>query len=77
VAAAAAEAAEDEVLAVFLKSDDILAKKAKFKIKQVDPTLNMEADAGDYYNHLLVCWYFCYHGFVPVTSLKWFYSFSC
>ncbi|KAG2581607.1 hypothetical protein PVAP13_6KG060135 [Panicum virgatum] len=53
VAAAAAEAAEDEVLAVFLKSDDILAKKAKFKIKQVDPTLNMEADAGDYYNHLL------------------------
>ncbi|RLM60311.1 hypothetical protein C2845_PM14G02850 [Panicum miliaceum] len=52
-AAAAAVAAEDEVLAVFLKSDDILANEAKFKIKQVDPTLNMEADAGDYYNHLL------------------------
>ena len=33
VAAAAAEAAEDEVLAVFLKSDDILAKKAKFKVQ--------------------------------------------
>ncbi|PUZ50136.1 hypothetical protein GQ55_6G035900 [Panicum hallii var. hallii] len=52
-AAAAAVAAEDEVLAVFLKSDDILANEAKFKIKQVDPTLNIEADAGDYYNHLL------------------------
>ena len=33
MAAAAVEAAEDEVLAVFLKSDDILAKKAKFKVQ--------------------------------------------
>lgn len=52
-AAAAAEAAEDEELAVFLKNDDILAKEAKFKIKHVDPTLDMEADAGDDYIHLL------------------------
>ncbi|KAL6659320.1 hypothetical protein ACP70R_003360 [Stipagrostis hirtigluma subsp. patula] len=50
--AAAAEAAEDEELAVFLKNDDILAKEAKFKIKRVDPTLDMEADAGDDYIHL-------------------------
>ncbi|CAO2176458.1 unnamed protein product [Urochloa humidicola] len=52
-AIAAAHAAEHEVLAVCLKSDDILAKEAKVKIKQVDPTLDMEADAGDYYVHLL------------------------
>ncbi|CAO2199885.1 unnamed protein product [Urochloa humidicola] len=51
-ALAAAHAAEHEVLAVCLKSDDILAKEAKVKIKQVDPTLDMEADAGDYYIHL-------------------------
>ncbi|RLM61914.1 putative RNA polymerase II transcription factor B subunit 1-1 isoform X1 [Panicum miliaceum] len=50
--AATAEAAEDEELAVFLKNDDILAKEAKLKIKQVDPTLDMEADAGDDYIHL-------------------------
>ncbi|TVU46426.1 hypothetical protein EJB05_05961, partial [Eragrostis curvula] len=50
--AAAAEAAEDEELAVFLKNDDILAKEAKFKIKRVDPTLDMEADVGDDYIHL-------------------------
>ncbi|KAK3126857.1 hypothetical protein QOZ80_7AG0564040 [Eleusine coracana subsp. coracana] len=50
--AAAAEAAEDEELAVFLKNDDILAKEAKSKIKRVDPTLDMEADAGDDYIHL-------------------------
>ncbi|KAF8712912.1 hypothetical protein HU200_028692 [Digitaria exilis] len=52
-ALAAAPAAVDELLAVFLKSDDILAKEAKFKIKQVDPTLDMEPDAGDYYSRLL------------------------
>ncbi|CAO2205767.1 unnamed protein product [Urochloa humidicola] len=52
-ALAAAHAAEHELLAVFLKSDDILAKEAKLKIKKVDPTLDMEADAGDYYIHLL------------------------
>ncbi|CAO2210122.1 unnamed protein product [Urochloa humidicola] len=50
--AATAEAAEDEELAVFLKNDDILAKEAKLKIKRVDPTLDMEADAGDDYIHL-------------------------
>ncbi|TVU42768.1 hypothetical protein EJB05_09189, partial [Eragrostis curvula] len=53
IAAAAAEAAEDEELAVFLKSDHILAKEAKLKIKQVDPTLDLDADAGDDYIHLL------------------------
>jgi transcription initiation factor TFIIH subunit 1 len=31
-AAATAEAAEDEELAVFLKNDDILAKEAKLKV---------------------------------------------
>ncbi|CAL4996770.1 unnamed protein product [Urochloa decumbens] len=50
--AATAEAAEDEELAVFLKNDDILAKEATLKIKRVDPTLDMEADAGDDYIHL-------------------------
>ncbi|KAK3121042.1 hypothetical protein QOZ80_8BG0645190 [Eleusine coracana subsp. coracana] len=51
IAAFEAEAAEDEELAVFLKGDDILAEEAKFKIKQVDPTLDMVADAGDEYIH--------------------------
>ncbi|EEC83408.1 hypothetical protein OsI_28861 [Oryza sativa Indica Group] len=50
--AATAEAAEDEELAIFLKNDDILAKEARLKIKRVDPTLDMEADAGDDYIHL-------------------------
>uniref|UniRef100_A0A453G9H8 BSD domain-containing protein n=1 Tax=Aegilops tauschii subsp. strangulata TaxID=200361 RepID=A0A453G9H8_AEGTS len=50
--AAKAEAADDEELAMFLKNDDILAKEAKLKIKRVDPTLDMEADAGDDYIHL-------------------------
>ncbi|XP_047058897.1 general transcription and DNA repair factor IIH subunit TFB1-1-like [Lolium rigidum] len=49
---AKAEAAGDEELAMFLKNDDILAKEAKLKIKQVDPTFDMEADAGDDYIHL-------------------------
>ncbi|KAL5230602.1 hypothetical protein ABZP36_029378 [Zizania latifolia] len=51
--AATAEAAEDEELAIFLKNDDIVAKEARLKIKRVDPTLDMEADAGDDYIHLL------------------------
>lgn len=34
--AAAAEAAEDEELAVFLKNDDILAKEAKSKVKEFE-----------------------------------------
>ncbi|KAK1398080.1 General transcription and DNA repair factor IIH subunit TFB1-1 [Heracleum sosnowskyi] len=50
--AAAAEAAEDEELAVFLKQDDILASEARRKIRRVDPTLDMEADQGDDYTHL-------------------------
>ncbi|XP_022731035.1 probable RNA polymerase II transcription factor B subunit 1-1 isoform X4 [Durio zibethinus] len=50
--AAAAEAAEDEELAVFLKQDDILASEARWKVRRVDPTLNMEADEGDDYTHL-------------------------
>ncbi|XP_066330433.1 general transcription and DNA repair factor IIH subunit TFB1-1-like [Miscanthus floridulus] len=51
-AAATAEAAGDEELAIFLKNDDILAKESKMKIKRVDPTLDMEADTGDDYIHL-------------------------
>ncbi|XAR56833.1 hypothetical protein NMG60_11037454 [Bertholletia excelsa] len=50
--AAAAEAAEDEELAVFLKSDDVWAREARLKIRRVDPTLDMEADEGDDYIHL-------------------------
>ncbi|KAK3409275.1 hypothetical protein EUGRSUZ_J01409 [Eucalyptus grandis] len=50
--AAAAEAAEDEELAIFLRNDDILAKEARQKIRRVDPTVNMEADQGDDYMHL-------------------------
>ncbi|XWS28470.1 hypothetical protein CRYUN_Cryun25bG0072400 [Craigia yunnanensis] len=50
--AAAAEAAEDEELAIFLKQDDILASEAQWKIRHVDPTLDMEADEGDAYTHL-------------------------
>lgn len=50
--AAAAEAAEDEELAIFLKDDDILASEARQKIQRVDPTLDMEADLGDDYMHL-------------------------
>ncbi|KAI0504350.1 hypothetical protein KFK09_015302 [Dendrobium nobile] len=50
--AAAAEAAEDEELAVFLKHDDILADEIRHKIRRVDPTLDMEADQADDYIHL-------------------------
>lgn len=50
--AAAAEAAEDEELAMFLKHDDILANEVRRKIRRVDPTLDMEADLGDDYLHL-------------------------
>ncbi|KAK7391580.1 hypothetical protein VNO78_19997 [Psophocarpus tetragonolobus] len=50
--AAAAEAAEDEDLAVFLKDDEILEIEARKKIRRVDPTLDMEADQGDDYTHL-------------------------
>ncbi|KAK6133059.1 hypothetical protein DH2020_033214 [Rehmannia glutinosa] len=52
VVAAAAEAAEDEELAVFLKRDDMLASEARRKIRRVDPTVDMEADKGDDYIHL-------------------------
>ncbi|KAK7343973.1 hypothetical protein VNO77_13137 [Canavalia gladiata] len=50
--AAAAEAAEDEDLAVFLKDDEILEVEARKKVRRVDPTLDMEADQGDDYTHL-------------------------
>ncbi|XP_052207026.1 general transcription and DNA repair factor IIH subunit TFB1-1-like isoform X2 [Diospyros lotus] len=50
--AAAAEAAEDEELAVFLKHDDVWQNEARRKIRQVDPTLDMQADEGDDYIHL-------------------------
>ncbi|PIA40435.1 hypothetical protein AQUCO_02500261v1 [Aquilegia coerulea] len=50
--AAAAEAADDEELAVFLKHDEILASEARRKLRRVDPTLDMEADQGDDYMHL-------------------------
>ncbi|EOA39966.1 hypothetical protein CARUB_v10008654mg [Capsella rubella] len=52
-AVAAAEAAEDEELAVFLKPDEILARETRQKIRRVDPTLDMEADEGDDYTHLM------------------------
>ncbi|KAG7649771.1 BSD domain [Arabidopsis thaliana x Arabidopsis arenosa] len=52
-AVAAAEAAEDEELAVFLKPDEILARETRHKIRRVDPTLDMEADQGDDYTHLM------------------------
>ncbi|KAI3866666.1 hypothetical protein MKX03_034856 [Papaver bracteatum] len=51
-AAAAAEAAEDEELAVFLEQDEILAREARRKIRRVDPTLDMVADENDDYMHL-------------------------
>lgn len=52
IVAAAAEAAEDEELAVFLRQDAILASEIKHKIRKVDPTLDMEADEGDDYTHI-------------------------
>jgi transcription initiation factor TFIIH subunit 1 len=48
-AAAAAEAAEDEDLAVFTRDDDIIAESARHKIQRVDPTLDMAADLNDDY----------------------------
>ncbi|XP_059662334.1 general transcription and DNA repair factor IIH subunit TFB1-1 [Cornus florida] len=50
--AAAAEAAEDEELAVFLKRDDILSSEARKKIRWVHPTLDIEANEQDDYMHL-------------------------
>lgn len=50
--AAAAEAAEDEELALFLKHDDILADEVRHKLKRVDPTLDLESDQADDYIHL-------------------------
>ncbi|KAH0974227.1 hypothetical protein GBA52_016126 [Prunus armeniaca] len=51
-AAAEAEAADDEELAMFLKEDEVLAREARRKLRRVDPTLGMEADQGDDYTHL-------------------------
>ncbi|KAL3821343.1 hypothetical protein ACJIZ3_007248 [Penstemon smallii] len=53
VVAAAAEAAEDEELSVFLKQDELLANEARRKIRRVDPTVDIDADEGDDYTHLL------------------------
>uniref|UniRef100_A0A0D3CNV5 BSD domain-containing protein n=1 Tax=Brassica oleracea var. oleracea TaxID=109376 RepID=A0A0D3CNV5_BRAOL len=52
-AVAEAEAAEDEVLSVFLKPDEILAQEARPKIRRVDPSLDMVADQGDDYSHIM------------------------
>ncbi|KAJ4917395.1 putative RNA polymerase II transcription factor B subunit 1-1 [Raphanus sativus] len=52
-AVAEAEAAEDEVLSVFLKPDEILAQEARQKIRRVDPSLDMVADQGDDYTHTM------------------------
>ncbi|KAL0660817.1 hypothetical protein Bca4012_097654 [Brassica carinata] len=52
-AVAEAEAAEDEVLSVFLKPDEILAQEARPKIRRVDPSLDMVADQGDDYSHTM------------------------
>ncbi|KAL7103304.1 hypothetical protein ACP275_08G171200 [Erythranthe tilingii] len=52
VSVAAAEAALDEELAVFLKRDDMLADEARRKVRRVDPTVDMQADEGDDYIHL-------------------------
>ncbi|KAL3682676.1 hypothetical protein R1sor_000698 [Riccia sorocarpa] len=51
-AAAAAEAADDEDLAVFTREDDIIQNEARKKIKRVDPTLDIAADMADDYTHL-------------------------
>lgn len=48
-AAVAAEADEDEHLAMFLKDDDIIASEARRKIRKVDPTVDMTADVADDY----------------------------
>ncbi|KAJ7277598.1 hypothetical protein O6H91_Y388700 [Diphasiastrum complanatum] len=51
-AAVAAEAADDEDLAVFVKDDDIIANESRRKIKKVDPTLDMAADLADDYTSI-------------------------
>eukprot|EP00250_Pteridium_aquilinum_P033064 c5163_g1_i1 orf=729-2585(-) len=48
-ASVAAEAEEDEHLAMFLKDDDIVASEARKKIRKVDPTVDMTADVADDY----------------------------
>lgn len=48
-AVVAAEADEDEDLAMFLKDDDIIANEARRKIRKVDPTVDMAADLADDY----------------------------
>ncbi|KFK23187.1 hypothetical protein AALP_AAs58904U000700 [Arabis alpina] len=52
-AVAAAEAAEDEALAVFLNPDEILAREALRKIRHVDPTIVIVADQGAAYTHIM------------------------
>ncbi|KAI5054793.1 hypothetical protein GOP47_0029938 [Adiantum capillus-veneris] len=48
-ASVAAEADEDEHLAMFLKDDDIIASESRKKIRKVDPTVDMTADEADDY----------------------------
>lgn len=48
-ASVAAEAEEDEHLAMFLKDDDIISSEARKKIRKVDPTVDMTADVADDY----------------------------
>lgn len=48
-AAAAAEAADDEDLAIFVNEDTKLTEETRQKIHRVDPTVNMAADDADDY----------------------------
>ncbi|GJP71304.1 hypothetical protein CLOP_g2147 [Closterium sp. NIES-67] len=52
VAAAEAEAADDEELALFVRDDEQLRVDARRKVQRVDPTLNVLATAGDDYSNL-------------------------
>lgn len=48
VQVAAAEAADDEELAIFFKQDDILTNEALNKIRKVDATIDLYADQADH-----------------------------
>ncbi|CAI5475547.1 unnamed protein product [Closterium sp. Yama58-4] len=54
VAAAEAEAADDDELALFVRDDPHLHAQARQKVQRVDPTLNVLADVSDDYSSLLV-----------------------
>ncbi|CAI5459792.1 unnamed protein product, partial [Closterium sp. Yama58-4] len=53
VAAAEAEAADDDELALFVRDDPHLLQQARQKVQRVDPTLNVLADVSDDYSALL------------------------